>query len=260
MSFVIPNELPRFIFSSGARAGLSGVYSYTGNTASNLALPDIANAVLVKEWGIYFIKNKSTGGGVLTITNQSSDTVFDAVASAATFKLYPGDGVLVTADNGNWVINSKSRYSGITKSVAADISQTSTTTLANVTNMVMPVALSEEVNVRFTLNVGAALSTTGVKVAVTAPSGATLDISATVVPDTIAAGNTLFKKTTTSGTALDFATTGLVGVGDAKIVVDVWCLNSTTAGNIQLQTAQSTSSGTALTVRKGSTAVFHRIA
>lgn len=157
--------------------------------------------------------------------------------------------------------NFKPAYStGISLRVTADQTITSTTTLANVTELAFPIAASEEWHATVTLDVGGALSTTGLKVAVTVPAGATLNVVASLQPDVITAANTVTKRTATSGTALDFTAATQVGVANAQIKLDIWVLNSTTAGTVQLQAAQSTSSGTAVVVRKGSALVAERIA
>ena len=144
----------------------------------------------------------------------------------------------------------------------ADQSITSNTTLASATNLSFTIAANEEWIADFTLDVGAALKTTGMKLAVTVPSGATLNVNARAGIDHFggfAQSNVCVIRTTTGGGALDFTTAYLANTDIAQVRVSVWVLNGATAGTVQLQIAQSTSSATALVIRKGSHMLSHRI-
>lgn len=134
----------------------------------------------------------------------------------------------------------------------ADQSLVSQTALQNATDMVFSISANQEWIATFELDVGAALGTTGIKLAVTTPAGATLNVSAALNPDILAAANAAELRTTTSGTALAFTAALEAGVGNASIRVSVWVLNGATPGSVQLQFAQNTSSLTALVLRKGS--------
>lgn len=144
---------------------------------------------------------------------------------------------------------------------SADQSITSNTTLANATNLAFAVAANEEWAATFNVILGDGLGTTGVKLAVTTPAGATQQIDASwigLVSPTTATDT--YATTTTSGAALDFTSAGMGNVGGkAMMRVTVWVLNGATPGNVQLQIAQSTSSVSALILRKGSHLVAERI-
>lgn len=145
------------------------------------------------------------------------------------------------------------------KRAAADQSITTNTTLASATNMSFSIAANEEWVADFYLVGGDNLLTTGIKLALTVPSGATMLLSVGWILTGVVATGSDYKKTTTSGTALDFQTTDLpvnsgIGIGT------VWVLNSSTAGTVQLQIAQSSSSATALILQKGSHMIANRIA
>lgn len=144
--------------------------------------------------------------------------------------------------------------------VSADQSLVTTTALTNVTSMLFPIAANEEWVATFTLDVGAALATTGIKVAVTTPAAAAQEIRAFLTPDVPTLTARDAQRTTVSGTALDFTAAQQASVGNAQIKVDVHVVNSATPGNVQLQFAQSTSSGTALLIRKGSFVQADRVA
>jgi hypothetical protein len=138
------------------------------------------------------------------------------------------------------------------KRKTSDQALTTQTVLQNCTEMVFPIGPSEEWVCEFSVPIGSSLFTTGFKVAVTTPSGATQEIGAEIQPDLITgATRALFLRTGTSGGALDFTTANMTGISFGRLRVSVWVLNSTTAGEVQLQFAQSTSSGTALAINKG---------
>lgn len=148
----------------------------------------------------------------------------------------------------------------VTDAAAADQSLTTTTALTDATDLKFTIGANEEWSAEFVLDIGAALATTGIKVAVNAPVGATINVMASLSPNAFGAANDGNKRTTTIATAIDFTAAGQVGVGNAGLRVSLWVLNGTTAGTMQLQFAQSTSSGTALTLRKGSHVFASRIA
>lgn len=142
----------------------------------------------------------------------------------------------------------------------ADESVTSSITLQDDNELSFPIRAREEWTAAFILDAGAALATTGIQIAVTTPSGATQNIAASLDPDVLTALNTSYKRTTASGTAMNFTAATQVGTADSKICVNVWVLNGATAGDVKLQFAQSTSSATAITVRKGSSMLATRVA
>ena len=147
------------------------------------------------------------------------------------------------------------------KRKTSDQTLTTQTVLQDCTEMVFPIGPSEEWVCEFTVPIGALLSTTGFKVAITTPAAATQEISAELQPDLITgATRALFLRTSTSGGALDFTAANMAGISSGRLRVSVWVLNSTTAGVVQLQFAQSTSSGTALAINKGGFVNADRVA
>lgn len=143
---------------------------------------------------------------------------------------------------------------------SADQSLTSQDVLQNATNLSFAIGASEEWVASFYLDAGANIATTGIKIAVDVPASATLNVAANLNPTIITALNLAFGRTTSDATAIDFSAATQVATTNAGIRVDVWVLNSTNAGTVQLQFAQSTSSGTALVLRKGSYFTAYRIA
>lgn len=122
------------------------------------------------------------------------------------------------------------------------------TTLQDDNHLTFPMAANEEWKVTYHLDVGAALATTGIKIAITTPA---LAIQNFIVLCGSRASGTDTLRTTVSGTALDFIIAGFSN-NDALMVCSAWILNGSNAGSATLQFAQSTSSATVLTSRKGS--------
>lgn len=143
--------------------------------------------------------------------------------------------------------------------VTANQSLTTTTTLTNVTDLVFAIGVNEEWICTFELDIGAALTSTGAKFALDVPTGATLKFTANC-PDTAATGSVGTLRTTADATALDFNTAFFPASALAPIHITAWILNGSTAGNVQLQFAQSSSAALALTILKGSYGVPIRVA
>lgn len=162
---------------------------------------------------------------------------------------------LITVSNKNLtspVINSAT---GIGQSIIArkqadeSVSSADTgTTLQDDDDLLFAIAASEEWVASIEVPVGNALLTTGIKVAVTVPSGATLRVTADIIGD---ADESVMRTTTISGGEMLFSAAIYTTSGAGILRVSIWVLNSTTPGNITLQWAQHTSSATILTLFKG---------
>jgi hypothetical protein len=138
----------------------------------------------------------------------------------------------------------------------ADQSLTTQIVLQNDSHLFFSIGASEEWIADFFIDAGAILGTTGIQVAVTTPAGATQNITACLASGT--STNALSgAKTTVSGTSLINTT---FGAAEGILTLSVWVLNGVTAGTVQLQFAQSASSASALTFRKGSHMTAARIA
>jgi hypothetical protein len=146
------------------------------------------------------------------------------------------------------------------KAVSADLSISASTTLANVPELSFTLAPNEIWVADLRLDVGAAIATTGLKVALVVPSGATINFAAGLIPNIYTALNLGSQRTTTSGTALDWVVATQAAVASAQIVGQIWIRNGSTAGLAQIQAAQSTSSATALLIRAGSFLTAQRLA
>ena len=140
-----------------------------------------------------------------------------------------------------------------------DQSLTTQTVLQNSNVFSFLVAANEWWTVDMMLDIGALLSTTGIKLSVTVPAaGALFNAVASLVPDVYAAANTGAKRITASGTTMDFTAATQVGVLNAVARVSVMVQNGANAGSIVLQFAQSTSNAGAITIRKGSYGTANR--
>lgn len=142
------------------------------------------------------------------------------------------------------------------KRKTADESVTSSTTLQDDDHLVFPIAASEEWHFDMFLTTGLSLDTCGIKLAITTPSGCVQRMTMVSALSSLKA-----KTTTTSGVAFDWTAASYpLGTSLDLVQVAVWALNGATPGNVTLQFAQSTSSGTAITLFKGSHATGVQLA
>lgn len=193
-----------------------------------------------------------SNGGSAAFNPASPGAIGGTTPAAGTFTTLAGT-TSVTPGTGGAILGVVSMDS------TADQSLTTNTALTNATGLSFAIAANERWIADFFVDVGAALSTTGNKLAVTIPSGATLNATAVYV-DTGATGITVGNRTTTGGGdfgngATDFTTAVM---NTAILQISVWVSNGATPGTVALQFAQATSSGTALTWRKGSHGVAWR--
>jgi len=165
---------------------------------------------------------------------------------------------------GNETITGNKTFSGqasgfgipVVKRKTADESVTSSDVLQDDDHLTFAIAANEEWVASFEITCGDLLSTTGVKAAITTPAGATQRIFSmheTNAGDAVGSGST-----TTSGAAI-VSSTPAAGT-QTFIRISLWVLNGATPGNVTLQWAQVNTSGTALTFKKGSHMIAHRIA
>lgn len=141
--------------------------------------------------------------------------------------------------------------------VAADVSYTSNTALANISALTIPVAAS---GIAETWQFHGELYIDGdptgdVQIAVTVPTGSSLQWG----PRGLNSGGTnpSYAMTTTSGTSV---TIGCISGTRQLVVFSGTVITGTTAGNIQIQAAQGSSSVTATTIRAASWVRGQRVA
>lgn len=133
------------------------------------------------------------------------------------------------------------------KSVAQTFS---TTTLTNDADILIPILGSEHFNGRIFADVGNGLRATGVKVALTAPTGAVGSYVVGLMNDNVGAGNVDMLRASTMGQSLDFTAASIGTALNAMMDISFHVENSTNAGTIHLQFAQSTASTTPVTVHR----------
>lgn len=149
-------------------------------------------------------------------------------------------------------------YGTVTKRKTADESVTSSAALQDDDHLTFAIAANEEWDGEIEVAFANALSSTGVKVAVTTPSGATQDITA--VCDTYGVSASRAQNTQTSGSALDFLAAQFSAQNTTFVRIKFWVVNGATPGNVTFQFAQSTSSGSPLTARRGGALRATRVA
>lgn len=136
---------------------------------------------------------------------------------------------------------------------AADQSYTTQTALQSDTDLTFAIGVNETWVVTYMLDVGAGLATTGFKMSIAVPSSPTaVNCSASLNPDVQTATNQVVKRSATASATLTFAQANLTGAASGQLEVAFWIANGANAGSVTLQFCQETSSGTAITFRKGS--------
>lgn len=146
------------------------------------------------------------------------------------------------------------------KMKAADESRTTNTVLSDDNTLLFAIGANDVWGGRCFLDVSAGLSTTGLKITIAAPSGASGNIHAGLTTNATSGKEVDVQATNTLGTALDFTAASLAPsatLGHLELIFRV--ANGANAGNISVQWAQSTSSGTALTMGAGSQMTADRI-
>lgn len=154
--------------------------------------------------------------------------------------------------------NEATAIKAIYNSTILDTSFTNQTTPQSF-GMAVTVAANETWTIEYSLDIGAALATTGLILQPSAPTGATINVAATLVPDVSGSATIASRRTSTSGANLNFPAANLTGVGSGVVKVMACIQNGANAGVIELKLAQATSSATALTARTGSKVAATRL-
>lgn len=154
----------------------------------------------------------------------------------------PSDG-----DNADLPTSTNKTY---TKVKTQDESVTNSTVLQNDDELLIAVAANENWAFEFALQCVATLATTGIKLAVTFPAGSTVFYCTFRFNHT---AQEFYASTATGGAALDMVAASFATTAEGMVIVKGTCRNGATAGNIQLQWAESTGGvGTTVTVKAGS--------
>ena len=195
------------------------------------------------------------------ISNNDDLVFFRGVGETETFRLAQSTGAATFAGSLAWGTG-VATHGMIVKRKTADESVTSSAVLQDDDHLTFPIAANEEWIADFYLDIGAVLSTTGINVSVTSPVSSTINMNAQLCGG---AGNdtntnTRTERSPTNGGTLNFPAASYPNSTDGVMHLSYWVLNAGTAGNITFQFCQATSSGTAVTVRKGSHMVAHRVA
>jgi hypothetical protein len=234
--------------SAGIRRKLrfSGALILTHN-ATSLILPTGGNITTVAGDTCEVMSEGSGNWRVLWYAGKTVQAASIVAASIAAATLTAS----TSAAWGTGIAN----FGTIAKRKTADESVTSSTTLQDDDHLTFAIAANEEWTIQFLLTYGDVLTTTGIKMAVTTPSGATQRIFAHFVGN---GGDAALAASVTVNTAF-FSSTPSVSTQHVT-TVNAWVLNGATPGNVTLQWAQNASSGTALTFKKGSFMQATRIA
>jgi len=128
--------------------------------------------------------------------------------------------------------------------VAADIPVTLSAALVT-TGLTSPVAANQSQKIKawipFTLG-----ATGGVRFQVVVPAGGTVFELSAIIQNTVAPSSTLVEQQASA-----VVTNALANAGDHWLDIDVFVVNSATAGNIDIQAAQNTADAVLLTICRG---------
>lgn len=240
-------------FSGDATLGDAITDAHTINGSATINVPAGSVGLILKGRAADDIATFqfATNGGTQTCNLQADADLLKVLLGSSATEVAQFNG---TSGDFKWGTGGYTRGL-IVKRKTADESVTSSTTLQNDDHLTFSIAANEEWVVDVMLDIGDALSTTGVKLAITAPSGATADMNLMMMPGT----SDIAGHTTTPATGFD---SGAASHSSTFAIAHVsyWVLNGANAGSITLQFAQSTSSGSAVTLRKGSRMIAHRVA
>jgi len=147
----------------------------------------------------------------------------------------------------------------------ANVALTSQTTLQTQTDLTVAIGASETWLLEYTLYFTASIQTTGLKFAVNTPASAVQDIFSQVILNFLDLASGIYSPTfpqvsmsTTSGNVFTI-TAAAVAYGDSAIVTISVRVTASGAGDVTLQYAQETSSGTALNLLRGSRVIARRV-
>jgi len=209
-----------------------------------------AAATLTDGWHCFY---RNDGSGVITIDPDGSELI-DGLATVA---LQPGESCRIACTGSAFKTVGLTQPRTIVRRKTADESVISSASSQDDDHLTFAIAANEEWVADFYLGAGDSLNTTGIRAAVNAPSGATMEMLIASIGGT--KGDAISGHTTTVGAAVNLVT-GNFTTGDALIHIHAWILNGATPGNVTLQWAQSTSVATNTTLRKGSNMKAMRVA
>lgn len=203
--------------------------------------------------------NTNTGATTINITGTAAlgaRNIFSSGAALTGGELVSGIPVEIVDDGTRFHLITAANPR-TTKRKTASQSVTSSTTLVSDTDLTFVIGANEEWQAKLELDLGTLLSTHGFKFSMAVPAGATVNTIATGIGNGVA---TIMQRTSTTNATTDITAANFGAAQDEKFDIAFWVLNGATPGSVTLQYAQSTSSGTSLTVRKGSWMTASRVA
>lgn len=234
---------------TGNDAGVGIVNAAVGFKVNNVAVPTLTSADNLQNKTVTapVLSGTVTGtytlGGTPTISSPTLSGTMSGGTVAPTTLTVPSGTTLTSP-----VINSATGIGqSITVRKTADESVTSSTALQDDDHLSFAIGANEEWVVRFTIFVSNNLGTTGIRVAINAPGGATIRHYDALHAD----GNSIGGMNTGIGSSA-FTAASMSSSNAALLMITLWVLNGATPGTVQLRWCQDTSSATALTFNRGS--------
>lgn len=215
------------------QVGTNRAYIQYQNSGSKLVLGTSADSILLTSTGV-------TIPGTLGVTGVSTLT---------------GGATIGTGSN---VLGLKIAY------LTADNQLNSSTTLTTLSDLTVAIGAGETWLIEWKLFVGTNLEQTGLGLAVDTPASATQDVFYQYIPEALDVLSSVYtspamaKKTTTDAARIDYTAAAIVYGGSAIVNVSAR-VTASGAGNVLMQFAQEISTGTSLTVFRGSSMKAQRV-
>lgn len=191
-------------------------------------------------------------GSVTPSTGKFSTLQATTLDSTPIGSVTPGTGRFTTLSATSSAVwgTGVANFGTIIKRKTADESVTNSTALQDDDHLTFPIGANEEWVAEYSIDCGAALTSTGIRIGVTVPAGASLDVI--MDPGSSFLGGSSTVRTSVSGTAIVAGATQATLPDPCLMRAYAWILNGVTSGNVTLQWAQHTLSASPLTFRKGS--------
>jgi len=217
----------------------------------------------VQDSGTHYWSTSSasgTAGNTATMTTLMSISAAGAVTIPGTLGV-TGVSTLTggaTIGTGSNVLGLKIAY------LTADNQLNSSTTLTTLSDLTVAIGAGETWLIEWKLRVGANLEATGLGLAVDTPASATQDVFYQYIPSAldlisgVYTGPAMVQSTTTDAARVDWTAAEILYGGRAIVTVSAR-VTASGAGNVLIQFAQETSTGTSLIVYRGSSMKAQRV-